>query len=361
MNSYLSREEKTTFVRLVTILGTADQIFKGYGQSKNPDKEFMKSLKTGLTWLKKAITYRQGFLDEDAAYNFAKQVSKLEPIIFVPSDKAKKEYEEINKFQNQFIMSIDDFNDWYALVIEKTCKTCDGQEYRKCRLRQLLSRYGVYPLNPEAKTVCQYSYVEAPADAQKLEPKNIFAKDDLIEPLMVENAKPTESNEVIEKESQEKTKPIQDKDIACYIVFKNGEKINRFLPKEFAELIYQGFKGMNNRPICSARIDNSVFAIDTQEIAALHIDSMEDLPPDEFTEHREISSRQSYAEKKLYRVECSCGQKYFAALVYNSKTCCRACHGKLKNADQVIYTDEGMEATVLVDQAESKEQKWGIA
>jgi len=43
-------------------------------------------------------------------------------------------------------------------------------------------------------------------------------------------------------------------------------------------------------------------------------------------------------------------------LVYNSKTCCRACHKKLKNADQVIYTDEGMEATVLIDQAESNPQ-----
>ena len=184
MNAYLSRQEKPNFVRLSVILGLAAEIANDYAKANNPDKEFMKSLRTCLTWGRKALERRKEFLDKDAALDFARQCSRLEPIIFVPSDKAKKEYEDIQKMQGMIAMSHADLEDWFSMVIPFTCEKCDGKCMNECNLRIILAKYGIFPMQPEAKGFCQYSYFGKVDFEQKtiIEPKeykdpiNLFSR-----------------------------------------------------------------------------------------------------------------------------------------------------------------------------------------
>ncbi len=165
MNRYLSREEKETFVRLTSLAGLAESIIKKYESASNPDKQFLKSLRTANTWLIKALDYRTSFLDEKARIDLAKQVSKLE-LIFVPNDKARKEYEIVKEMQNTLHMPLSDFQDWYCEVIEHTCKTCSRKDYHKCKMRAILQKYGIYPVDPGADKSCQFSYVAPPNEVK---------------------------------------------------------------------------------------------------------------------------------------------------------------------------------------------------
>lgn len=177
MNSYLSRAEKEAFVRLTSLAGLQEQIIKTYSAGNNADKDFLKLLRTSKTWLMKALDYRVSFLDESAAHDLARQVAKLD-LIFVPKDKARKEYELLKEVKSHIHMTIEDFEDWYCEVIEYTCKTCTREDYKACAMRRVMAKHGVFPANPAATNTCQYSYVGAdPAELPPPRPPREIAEE----------------------------------------------------------------------------------------------------------------------------------------------------------------------------------------
>lgn len=160
MNPYLSKDERESFVRLNTLAKIIEVIIRQYETVKSTDKTYLKFLRSAYTWLMKGLELRIEHLEESEKVRFYEQVLKLE-LIFVPSDKAKKEYADLRALKTTFAMSVEDFEDWYSFVIEATCKTCARTDYEECPARKVLSKYGVFPIDPSAKGRCQFSYGEA--------------------------------------------------------------------------------------------------------------------------------------------------------------------------------------------------------
>lgn len=167
MNSYLSREEKQNFVRATALAAQLELTIDGYAKAKSTDPQFLKYMRSGRTMLSKALTMRADALDPDAKEEFAKQVSRLE-LVCVPSSEAKKAYAELMALKTTLPMELHDFEDWYESVIETTCKRCLREDYADCKTRRVLTKYGVYPIDPGADGKCQYSYVGTP-EAEELQ------------------------------------------------------------------------------------------------------------------------------------------------------------------------------------------------
>nr|WP_092074964.1 DUF5651 domain-containing protein [Dendrosporobacter quercicolus]NSL49592.1 hypothetical protein [Dendrosporobacter quercicolus DSM 1736]SDN24045.1 hypothetical protein SAMN04488502_11548 [Dendrosporobacter quercicolus] len=167
MNAYLSREEKQSFVRATALVALIEETINGYASAKSTDPEFLKYLRMGRSMLAKALTMRGDALDSDVKIEFAKQLAKLE-FICVPRQEAKKAHAEMLALKTIIPMQIQDFEDWYCAVIETTCKRCCSEQYQECLIRSILTKYGVYPIDPEAKEKCQYSYVGT-SEAEELQ------------------------------------------------------------------------------------------------------------------------------------------------------------------------------------------------
>lgn len=168
MNAYLSKEEKHHFIRLSALALLIEPIIDEYSQAKSTDKDFLKYLRMGSTLINKALEMRGAALEKDAKADFVKQVRRLE-FICVPTLEAKKAHAELLTLRSTIPMEIEDFQDWYSAVIETTCKRCYTDNFAECPIRKVLSKYGVYPIDPEAKGKCQYSYVGTP-EAEELQP-----------------------------------------------------------------------------------------------------------------------------------------------------------------------------------------------
>ena len=161
MNAYLSKEEKHHFIRLSALALLIEPIIDEYSQAKSTDKDFLKYLRMGSTLINKALEMRGAVLEQEAKADFVKQVRRLE-FICVPTPEAKKAHAELLALRSTIPMEIEDFQDWYSAVIETTCKRCYTDNFAECPIRKVLSKYGVYPIDPEAKGKCQYSYVGTP-------------------------------------------------------------------------------------------------------------------------------------------------------------------------------------------------------
>jgi hypothetical protein len=167
MNTYLGRSEKELFTRLDALLGTAMEIKEKYEKTKGPDKEFMKALRMGITWLDKALIRRMLMLEPDAREDLKRNASHMK-LLLVPNDKAKFEFDQMRKMNSVLHVKVDDFEDWYEGVIPNTCGRCKIKDYAKCKQRKFLREYGIYPVNLKAKGTCEYNYLDAGIDLDKM-------------------------------------------------------------------------------------------------------------------------------------------------------------------------------------------------
>lgn len=344
MNPYLSRDEKRNFVQLEALSISQEAVLAIYQDTKSADSDFLKYLRTANTWLKKAIAHRKKFLNEDAKIDFIKQVSRLN-LIFVPSDEAKKEYAEMKELSENFVMPIADFEDWYCEVIEHSCKTCTRTDWEKCKMHCLMTKYGVFPADPEAKTKCPYSYVGMEDALPARVEDDVEKKEEILEA--------THSDlETVEKPGVEKVEPViatriaSKGMIAADIHLKNGNKIEIDLPKYLAQNIVEGFKDIDrNRPIVAAHIENEIFVIDTQSIAVLRAYGIGEYKSKQenvnsFSHSRVMGNVNAKPiEPVSYKIECKCGAEYFCKLSANKpKARCRDCGA-------AVYTDKSVTET----------------
>lgn len=341
MNPYLSREEKANFVRVTAMLAQLEDTIEAYSKARSIAPEFLRYLKTGRTWLAKAMTMRGDALDADAKLEFAKQASRM-TCIFVPTAEAKKANAELLALKTTLPMEAQDFEDWYETVIEATCKICERDDYADCNIRRVLTKYGVYPIDPEACGKCQYSYAEPFELSPKLQQvaKELLQADPLdevaatAEPVPEELANPWSRLPVI-------------------IGLHNGSMLTLDLPATMATNLLYELKTTSpkHRAIIANHIDGELVVIDMQDVVTMQVAGIDggtwerlgrtDAP----TAAPEISERSD--EREQYRVECKCGAEYVCNMNPGRyKARCRQCNGFVF-ADREAVTDDG--ATLLTN------------
>jgi len=157
MNKYLNRAEKNYVVRMYTMCMCAEDLINYY-QGK-ADRDFLKYLKTGITFLKKAMARRGEFMSEDAKKDWVEQCTRLEPF-FVPSINSVREYQERMKLNDYIVLNQEDLLDFWTGLIPRTCGRCTGKNKDKCNLFKFNLKFNmpVMDENPEEDN-CPYSYV----------------------------------------------------------------------------------------------------------------------------------------------------------------------------------------------------------
>ena len=159
MNKYLNRAEKQYIVRMYTICMCAEDLIRYY--DGKADKDFLKYLRSGVTWMKKAMKRRGEFMTEEAKQDWVEQCQRLEPF-FVPSINSERELKERMKLNDYLVINQEDLIDFYTGLIPRTCGRCTGNNKEKCNLFRFLLKYS-FPVmneNPEGNK-CPYSYVVA--------------------------------------------------------------------------------------------------------------------------------------------------------------------------------------------------------
>lgn len=364
MNSYLSRAEKETFVRLTALAGLQEQIINTYSEGNNADKEFLRNLRMAKTYLTKALDRRVNFLDTSASLDLAKQVTRLE-LLFVPSDKAREELKTVKELQSYLHMPLTDFEDWYCEVIEYACKTCSREDYKKCAMRSIMAKYGVFPANPEAKNCCQYSYVGVPEENIPVRPeRGIEEEVDIIEPMQLESRENISIDNQVLSARNEKLAALPERKalegmVPADFYLKDGKKIEENLPENMARNLIEIFKSIdkNNRPICACHIDNQFFTIDTQELVLFRAYNVGEIEL-EVTQEREPFKKLERSTEfsglpESYKIECKCGAEYFCKLSKNKyRARCRECGETVftdRTAEKEIYPPTGDEATLMTN------------
>lgn len=165
MNTYFSKTERDMFLKLDMLLGMATEVLRTYEKTPNADKDFMKFLKTGRTYLEKALVRRYLCLDPKEAQRFRRSVSNYKYII-VPSDIARANDIKLQKEQDTLAVGLDDFQDWYDGAIPYICGVCpfygDEESQKVCKMRKFMEKYDIYPVNTHATgNICQYDYKAA--------------------------------------------------------------------------------------------------------------------------------------------------------------------------------------------------------
>lgn len=157
MNTYLNRAEKGYIVRMYTIMTCGEDLISYY-QGK-ADKSFLRYLKLGITYMKKAMARRGEFMSEDAKKDWVEQCTRLEPF-FVPSINSVKELKERMKLNDVLVLRQDDLLDLWSGVIPRTCGRCNGTHKEECHLYKFLLKYNmpVFTAKPK-KDHCPFSYV----------------------------------------------------------------------------------------------------------------------------------------------------------------------------------------------------------
>lgn len=365
MNPYLSRDEKASFVQLEALANTQESVLEIYQKTKSTNSDFLKYLRTSQTWLKKAIALRKSFLSEDAKLDFIKQASRLK-LIFVRSDVAKKEYADLKELSENFVMPITDFEDWYAEVIEHACRTCSRMDWVNCKMHYLMTKYGVYPIDPEARTKCPYSYIDAEQadlDKQKLQE---------VESEKVHEKETIQSKEVAvtTDETVDLDQPNSGNDdlqetVSAEITLASGVQIDFYLTPYMAKQLLQDMKSMpkQSRPICASHVGDELIAIDTQDIAIFKVNGLGECDLEQIrawnTNAIQISNApagnknaiSSRIETAAYKIECKCGAEYVCYLGSDRyKARCRECSAFVFRDEAIKEPlDDGKEATLMTN------------
>lgn len=161
MNQYLGKKEKHGFIQFVSLLGSIEEKIEELSTIPSTDKQYLKHLRTAKTWLRKAVELRVSALDDDAKNDLWRHVNRVEPIVFIPSAQAKHELKTLQEAENVVHIPIDDFQDLYCEMIEKTCKVCVEEGYKECAIYRVCIANNIFPPSPEAAPDrCPYTYVD---------------------------------------------------------------------------------------------------------------------------------------------------------------------------------------------------------
>lgn len=166
MNSYLSRDEKENFVRLLCLAVQLEKAIDTYAGLSSTDKSFLAELRHARTRIEKATKMRRAALTPADDDKLIRDVSRVH-LMFLPTPEAKKAHEETLKLKSTIPMDGGDMNDWYEFVIDTTCKVCRRADYVDCVARRILTTYGVWPVDPGACGKCQYSYQDDVANEMR--------------------------------------------------------------------------------------------------------------------------------------------------------------------------------------------------
>lgn len=171
MKSYLSAEEKRNMIQVNLLHGLVDQWIETRGKYPTNDadeKEILRNLRTARTLLRKS--WRKVFdnLDKSQQKAVVRSMRHLDFQI-IPNDKAHKVKKRMEDFESTMVVKSSDWLDWLEMVLPLSCAVCDHDEqYKKCRIRNLLQKYNTPVVNVNAKDSCEYSYKEAGYDTDKL-------------------------------------------------------------------------------------------------------------------------------------------------------------------------------------------------
>ena len=161
MNQYLGKKEKHGFIQFVSLLGSIEEKIEELSTVPSTDKQYLKHLRTAKTWLRKAVELRVSALDDDAKNDLWRHVNRVEPIVFIPSAQAKHELKTLQEAESVVHIPIDDFQDLYCEMIEKTCKVCVEEGYKECSIYRVCIANNIFPPSPEAAPDrCPYTYVD---------------------------------------------------------------------------------------------------------------------------------------------------------------------------------------------------------
>ena len=385
----MSKEEKANLVRLMVLQPLLSELITVYTGLKSTDKKFLTELKHGQTRLKKAVDIRLDDLEPEAMENLTKSVAKMH-LMFLPTPEAKKEHKAAQEIRTHFPMAMDDFNDWYGFVIETTCKTCTRADYEECAARRVLTKYDVFPVDPEAQGKCQYSYTDGVAAVEAAVTAIMAAAEDsgeeevLVQPEPEPESEPilsTEPAALLVRQTGELDAPAatakDDGLLSTDIILNSGYKAHLLLPEHMAHNILNEFKrpNRNSRALCGCHLGSELVAIDMAEVAMMTITGM---PEGTWQKEKPVYSQPTPArqpietapepkhdeERERYRVECECGQEYFCSMnTGRDRARCRECKATLfadRQAERVKDPVDGDFATLLtnrywVQQAERRE------
>lgn len=359
MNAYLSREEKEHFIRATALVAVLEATIDGYASAKSTHTGFLKNLRMGRTMISKALTMRADALEPEAKAEAYKQFSRLE-FICVPKPEAKKAHTELMALKTTLPMEVQDFQDWYEVVVETTCKTCTRPDYETCPARRVMTKYGVYPYNPEAKGSCQYSYVdELPAAA--VIPAEQYeipeAKEEKEEELAVEQEEqPNEEDhktEVVYPTAEESLAAVSGKQeglLPVIIGLVSGNKLQLDLPDYMATNLLNelNYPGRNKRAICGCHVGEELVVVDMVDVVTMQVTGLKEskwsrVQPALPVERPTYTEQHDDGEKERYRVECKCGAEYYCSMnIGRDKARCRDCKS-------IVFADR--QAEPLTDSA----------
>ena len=357
MNSYLSREEKESFVRLLCLATVLEKAVDTYAGVESTDKGFLGELRHARTRLDKAIKMRRDALDAEADDGLVASVAKVH-LMFLPTPEAKKAHEEMLKLQNVLPINADDFNDWYGFVINSTCRVCQRTDYEQCDARRILTKYGVWPIDPEAKTKCQYSYVDVPGIEQveqwlALRPK---AAADAVPAAQVVTTANVADSEDLQGDGADAAALLP---VTLGLV--EGKALVIELPEELAVALMDELRdhGRHSRGICAAHTGMQLIGIDMREVVTVTGGGIEDgvwqrcEPLGVYQANRE-HVRQDIPrtdERELFHVECHCGAEYNCSMNAGRPTArCRDCQAPVfadRTADPIDVS--GSAATLMTN------------
>lgn len=163
MTPYLSRAEMQIFIHLCATAVELQKAINSTGKKKSldaKDKAYLKNMRTAHTYIKKAVDIRHDALDKDNQCEIGTRLKHIDYQL-LPNDTAQREIKRLNKLTSMVHMDDDDFKDWYCDTIPETCGKCRKQNYKMCRMRAILMKFGIWPVNPDAVGKCQYSYLGA--------------------------------------------------------------------------------------------------------------------------------------------------------------------------------------------------------
>lgn len=323
MNSYLSRDEKENFVRLLCLAALMEKAVDTYAGVESTDKSFLAELRHSRTRLDKAIKIRRDALTPEDDEKLVKDVARVH-LMFLPTPEAKKAHEETLKLKSVIPMDGGDMNDWYGFVIDTTCRVCQRQDFEQCDARRILSKYGVWPVDPDAKSKCQYSYVGVPGieQVEKQPAAQVITTADVMDP-------------------EELQGDGDDADAAALLPVTlglvEGNTLAIDLPEELAVSLLDELRdhGRHSRGICAAHTGMQLIGIDMREVVTVTVGGIEDgvwqrcEQPADYPPKREFVPRQDIPrtdERELFHVECRCGAEYNCSMNAGRPTArCRDC------------------------------------
>lgn len=349
MNSYLAREEKENFVRLLCLAVQLEKAIDTYAGLASTDKAFLAELRHARTRIEKATKMRRAALTPADDDKLIRDVSRVH-LMFLPTPEAKKAHEETLKLKSVIPMDGGDMNDWYEFVIDSTCKVCRRADYEACVARRILAKYGVWPVDPGACGKCQYSYQDRVASDIPDPANDVAAAVNECDPV-VNDVDPAPVGDRPE---------LPDGMLQASLGLAEGKTLDIVLPEELALALLDEVRdhGRFSRGICAAHAGDELIGVDMREVVSVHVHGVDGASWGKFEAvpcHKESHPVRQQTpwtdEKELFHVECRCGAEYDCSMnAGRPKARCRDCQSTVfaDRAVDPVYVD-GYKATLMTN------------